>query len=151
MREALWMAMALVMGAVLPLQAMINANLRAGLATTATVATLVSFAGGTLVLALVALLQPGGLQPLAGLARQPAWTLLGGPLGAAFLFGMTFLAPRLGLTALLSLVIAGQLLASIGIDHVGLGAITEQRASLNKLIGALLVVAGVVVLNLDRR
>ncbi|MGH8632116.1 MAG: DMT family transporter, partial [Burkholderiales bacterium] len=101
MPKLLLVAMALAMGTVLPIQAAVNANLRAGLASTATVATLVSFAGGTLVLAVAALCQPGGLTPLSELGRQPVWKLMGGPLGAAFLFGMTFLAPRIGLTALL--------------------------------------------------
>ncbi len=150
MRELSWLLMALAMGAVLPLQAALNANLRAGLGSTSVLATLVSFAGGTLVLLVATLWQPAGLAPLANLGQQPAWKLLGGPLGAAFLFGMTFLAPRLGLTTLLSLVIAGQLCGSIGLDHLGLGAIAERPVGGAQLLGASLVVAGVLLLNTGR-
>jgi len=150
LRELSWLLMALAMGAVLPLQAALNANLRAGLGSTSALATLVSFAGGTLVLLVATLSQPGSLAPLANLGQQPVWKLLGGPLGAAFLFGMTFLAPRLGLTTLLSLVIAGQLCGSIGLDHLGLGAVAERPAGGAQLLGASLVVAGVLLLNMGR-
>lgn len=150
MREVPWLLMALAMGAVLPLQAAVNATLRQGLGSSVTVAALVSFASGTLVLLGVAALQTGGLARLAGIGDQPWWTFAGGPLGAAFLFGMTLLAPRLGLTTLLSLVIAGQLVASIGIDRLGLGAVDGRAVGLPQLAGAGLVVVGILLLNSGR-
>lgn len=150
MRELPWLLMALAMGALLPLQTAANASLRSGLGSTATLATLVSFIGGTLVLAVASLLQPGGVAPLARLAQQPGWQLLGGPIGACFLFGMTFLAPRLGLTVLLSLVIAGQLFVSLGIDRLGFGALAARSISPMQIAGAVLVVVGVLLVNAGR-
>lgn len=151
MRSFVLMLMALLMGAVLPLQAAINANLRAALASSITTVALISFIGGALVLLIAALLQPGALAPLVKVGEQPLWRLVGGPLGAAFIFGTTFLAPRLGLTALLSLVIAGQLIASLGIDHIGFGAIVEQKISASKVLGGVLVIVGVFIVNIGRR
>lgn len=151
MRSFVLMLMALLMGAVLPLQAAINANLRAALASSITTVALISFIGGALVLLIAALLQPGALTPLVKVGDQPLWMLVSGPLGAAFIFGTTFLAPRLGLTALLSLVIAGQLIASLGIDHIGFGAIVEQKISASKVLGGVLVIVGVFIVNMGRR
>lgn len=152
MRSFVLMLMALLMGAALPLQAAINANLRAALASSITTVALISFIGGALVLLIAALLQPGAaLAPLVKVGEQPLWRLVGGPLGAAFIFGTTFLAPRLGLTALLSLVIAGQLIASLGIDHIGFGAIVEQKISASKVLGGVLVIVGVFIVNIGRR
>jgi transporter family-2 protein len=59
-------------------------------------------------LLLVAALPGGGFRVLTGLAEQPLWKLSGGLMGALFIFGTTFLAPRIGLAALLSFVIAGR-------------------------------------------
>ena len=133
------------------MQAAANANLRAALASSITTVALISFIGGALVLLIAALLQPGALAPLVKVGEQPLLRLVGGPLGAAFIFGTTFLAPRLGLTALLSLVIAGQLIASPGIDHIGFGAIVEQKISASKVLRSVLVIVGVFIVNIGRR
>jgi len=151
MRSFLLMLTALLLGAALPLQAAINANLRTALVSSTTTVALISFAVGTLILLIAALLQPGALAPLLEIGQQPLWRLVGGPIGAAFIFGTTFLAPRLGMTALLSLVIAGQLIASLGMDHIGFGAIREQKISASKVFGAVLVIAGVLIANIGRR
>jgi len=151
MRSFLLMLTALLLGAALPLQAAINANLRTALVSSTTTVALISFAVGTLILLIAALLQPGALAPLLEIGQQPLWRLVGGPIGAAFIFGTTFLAPRLGMTALLSLVIAGQLIASLGMDHIGFGAILEQKISASKVFGAVLVIAGVLIANIGRR
>lgn len=151
MRSFLLMLTALLLGAALPLQAAINANLRTALVSSTTTVALISFAIGTLILLIAALLQPGSLAPLLEIGQQPLWRLVGGPIGAAFIFGTTFLAPRLGMTALLSLVIAGQLIASLGMDHIGFGAILEQKISASKVFGAVLVIAGVLIANIGRR
>lgn len=150
MRSFLLMLTALLLGAALPLQAAINANLRTALVSSTTTVALISFAIGTLILLIAALLQPGSLAPLLEIGQQPLWRLVGGPIGAAFIFGTTFLAPRLGMTALLSLVIAGQLIASLGMDHIGFGAILEQKISASKVFGAVLVIAGVLIANIGR-
>jgi transporter family-2 protein len=138
---------ALLAGTFIPLQAAINGKLRMELASSATAAALVSFAIGTVVLALVACMQTGTLRSLSALPHQPMWKLLGGPLGAAFIFAMTFLTPRLGLASLLSLVIAGQIIASIGFDHFGLFGLVQQKINWPKMIGAGLVIIGVLVVN----
>lgn len=144
------MLIALALGAVLPLQASINANLRVGLSSTTTVATLVSFAAGTLVLLATSLLHSSGLRSLALLGEQRWWMLLGGPLGAAFLFGMTYLAPRLGLTTRLSLVVAGQVLTSIGIDRIGLGAIAGRPFTAMHALGVVCIFVGTLLLTFER-
>jgi transporter family-2 protein len=41
------------------------------------------------------------------------------------------------------LFLAGQVIASIAIDHFGLLGVTVQPASLPRLLGALLIIAGV--------
>jgi transporter family-2 protein len=53
---------------------------------------------------------------------------------------------RLGAASLLSLVVAGQMLASSVIDHFGLLGIARHPATPSRVVGALLLVAGVVLM-----
>jgi transporter family-2 protein len=141
------MFVALLAGTAIPLQAAINGRLRLELGSSVTAAALASFLIGTILLALLAATQTGALRSLSALPKLPPWQLLGGPLGAAFIFAVTFLTPRLGLAAVLSLVIAGQILTSIGFDHIGFLGAVQQKITWSKVIGAALIIAGVIVVN----
>jgi transporter family-2 protein len=70
---------------------------------------------------------------------------LGGLLGAFFVCASIVLTPRLGTATTVGLFLAGQVIASIIIDHFGLFGITVQPASLPRLLGALLIIVGVAV------
>lgn len=137
--------MAFGVGIAMSIQAAVNSQLASSIGANSVVAALVSFACGTLVL-LVAALSKGGLGPtLAALPSQPVWKFAGGFLGAAFVFGTVFLAPRIGLLSLVVLVIAGQLLTSMAIDHFGLVHMAMRKVSWVRLSGALVVVLGVAI------
>ncbi len=130
-------------GAAIATQANINGQLAAGLGGNTIVAALISFVIGTLILASIAVARGGLLLALAAIPSQSLWKFAGGFLGAGFIFSTTLLAPRIGLTNLLVLVIAGQLFASITIDHFGLLNSVLRPVSLIKFCGALLLLAGV--------
>lgn len=130
-------------GAAIATQANINGQLAAGLDGNTIVAALISFVVGTLVLGMLAVSRGGLPVILAAITSQPLWKFAGGLLGAGFIFSTTLLAPRIGLVNLLVLVIAGQLFASITIDHFGLLGSPLRPVSLIKFCGALLLLAGV--------
>ncbi len=150
MPQLLLICMALMLGMILPLQAAINASLRNSLDASTAVAALISFGTGTAVLLCAVLLQGGAAVALSRLGKPSFWEFCGGPLGAMFLFGLTFLAPRLGLTVLLSLVIAGQLMSSMVLDQMGLGNLVVHRLTLGRVAGVFLVVIGVGLVNFSR-
>jgi len=137
--------MAFCVGMAMSIQAAVNTQLAASIGANSVVAALVSFGCGTIVLAGVAVSR-GGLGPtFAALAQQPAWKFAGGFLGAAFVFGTVFLAPRIGLLSLIVLVIAGQLITSMAIDHFGLVNMAVRKVSNIRVIGAGIVALGVAV------
>lgn len=142
------LAMAFCVGVAMSVQAAVNSQLAHAIGASSVMAALVSFSCGTLVLLCVALTK-GGLggvgATLAALPAQPPWKLLGGFLGAAFVFGTVFLAPRIGLLSLIVLVIAGQLVSSMAIDHFGLINMATRKVSGVRIAGALVVVVGVAV------
>lgn len=135
---------AIGVGLLLPLQVGVNAQLRDSLGDPIG-AALVSFLVGTagLFLLLLALRAP---LPLAETWGRTPWTYWsGGLLGAAYVAMAIILAPRLGAGTLTAAVVAGQMLTSIVLDHYGWVGFPQQSVSLERLLGAALVIAGVVL------
>lgn len=127
-------------GAMLPLQALVNGRL--GQATGSGVfASTVSFVIGTVALLLVTVAMRPALPSLAQAMSFPAWIWLGGLLGAAFVVIATIAAPRLGAAALISVVVLGQMISSIALDHYGV-LHAAQPVNLSRVAGCLLVVVG---------
>jgi transporter family-2 protein len=75
----------------------------------------------------------------------PPWMYLGGLLGAFYVSASIVLTPRLGVATTIGLFLAGQVIASIVIDHFGLFGVAVQPASIPRILGALLIIVGVAV------
>ncbi len=137
---SLGIVIAVAIGALLPLQALINARL--GTQTQGPLyASFVSFLVGTCVLGVLLLATRTPLAPGAPVASLPGWIWMGGVIGAAFVFAATLLVPKLGAGAMICLVVLGQVVASLLLDHFGvLGA--QRPADLVRVLGALLVIIG---------
>lgn len=139
----IYASLALLAGALLPLQALINARL--GHATTGGLfAAACSFLVGTIGLALVLLLTRQALPSLDTVARLPPWIWLGGVFGAAFVVVATLAIPRIGASSLVAVVVLGQMAASLALDHFGVLQ-APKPIDLLRVVGALLVIAGVLL------
>jgi transporter family-2 protein len=130
-------------GIAVSFQAAINSQMAAAVGANSVVAALVSFLCGTAALAVVAFARGGLPDALAALPQQPLWKFSGGFLGAAFIFCTVMLVPRIGLLNLVVLVIAGQLVTSMAIDHFGLVNVAMRKVSTLRLFGAVVMIAGV--------
>jgi bacterial/archaeal transporter family-2 protein len=138
----LLLLLAVLAGAVLPVQAGINAQLRVTLGNPLA-AALVSFLIGTVALVLIELGARIRLPPLAVLERAPWWHWTGGLLGAVYVGMMIVLAPRLGAATLIAAVVAGQMVTSLVLDHYALVGFAAHPLSLQRILGAALVIGGV--------
>ena len=126
-------------GAVLPVQTGVNSTLRATVGHPLW-ATIISFSVGALSAGLLLLV----LRVPAPLALPPlGWKWLGGSLGVVYIGLSLLLAPRLGAASLVGTVVAGQLLASLVLDHFGWLGFPQHLVSAPRLLGALLLGAGV--------
>ena len=137
--------LAMVAGMAVTLQTTFNGQLAKGLDGDPVAAAIFSFMVGLLSLTLVGLVRGNTLGLLAGIPAQPAWVLLGGVMGAFALLSNVILVPRIGMAALVGLVIAGQLLSSLAIDHFALMGSAHRPVSLIKLAGALVMLAGLAI------
>ena len=142
-----YLLLALAAGAMLPFQAGINAEL-AHWVNSPFRAAFVSFLVGTLVLLVVAALVFKPLPSWTRLGDAPWWVWLGGALGAIYVTGAIISAPKLGAATLVALVVAGQALASLAVDHFGWVGFEENPISVGRIGGMLLIAAGVVLVRI---
>ena len=128
-----------VVGGLIALQPAINAGLAK--ATGSLPAALVSFASGTLLLALIvaAIGQAGGLSSTFDVRW---YYLLGGVLGAAYVTMALITVSEIGAGGVAAATITGQLAASVVIDRLGVLGLQEQPLTAQRLIGVGLLLAG---------
>jgi len=140
-----YVILALMAGACAPVQAGINAQLKA-VTGDAALAALISFAVGTLALLVYALALRIPWPEGRAVFQIPWWMWTGGCLGAFLVVVSVILAFELGASTMLALMIAGQMLTSLGLDHFGLVGYPEHPTTIWRFIGVVLLVAGVVLI-----
>jgi len=130
-------------GGATALQAPTNARLATAVSSPVN-AAFVSFAVGTVALGLLAL----ALQTrpdVAAAKALPWWTWIGGLYGCVFVVAAAWGVPRLGVALTITLMVAGQLLASLLLDHFGAMGVPRQPINWSKIAGVALVIAGVLL------
>lgn len=141
----LFFVLALCAGAMMPTQAAIN-NKLAHYVQSPVLAAFVSFAVGTAALFAYILATGIPLPQLAGARHAPAIAWVGGLLGGFFVAASVTLVPRLGVALTFSLLVAGQMVVTLVIDHFGLLEVPVRTINWPRLLGVLLVVSGVVLI-----
>jgi transporter family-2 protein len=136
--------LAFLVGAGLTVQVGMNATVREALGSPI-LASIVNFVIGLLALALLAL-AGGSRIPAGGLAAVPHWAWLAGLLGAAYVAATTVLGPRLGAAVLLAIILCGQMAAALLVDHLGAIGFPQIPVTPSRLVGALLLVVGVLLI-----
>ena len=83
-----------------------------------------------------------GLGGLGGAVRVPLWMWAGGVMGLTVVFTITFAQPRIGATATIGILIAGQLAMGTAIDRFGLFGVDQIGISWPRAIGIALLGLG---------
>jgi bacterial/archaeal transporter family-2 protein len=133
--------LAFFLGGLLPIQVGVNAEL-AKYINSPILAALVSFLVGGVCLILGALIFKVPLPTLNQVTSLPTWLWGGGMIGAAVVLGSILAGPKIGALALVSLLLAGQLVVSVLIDHYGWLGFPIQKTNIQRLLGVLLLVGG---------
>jgi bacterial/archaeal transporter family-2 protein len=83
-----------------------------------------------------------GLGGLGSAFRAPAWMWLGGLMGLVVVLSITFAQPRIGATATIGILIAGQLVMGAAIDRFGLFGVDRIGISVPRAAGIVLLGIG---------
>ena len=140
-----YIVLALAAGAMMPTQAATN-NKMAIVVDSPILSAFISFLVGTIALFVYVLISGAPLGNLASAKEAPAIAWIGGLLGAFFVTAAVALVPRLGVAMTFSLIIAGQMLVTLIIDHFGLLGVPVKEVTFARLGGILLIAAGVVII-----
>ena len=88
------------------------------------------------------LTRAGGPGGRFGSALSDAW----GIFGAIFIGTAILMVPRPGAATVLALIVVSQMLGSLTFDHFGLPGVPQHPASLARLVGAVLLLVGIVLI-----
>lgn len=144
--------LAMLVGAIVPVQTAVNTRLRVSVGSPIA-ATFLSFSIAVGVSTLIAGAATATLVPdLAVPAAEPWWIWLGGFMGVMFIAGNIVLFPQLGAVQTVILPILGQVIMGLLVDALGLFNSPRLAVGPLRLLGAAVVVLGIVmVLEVGRR
>jgi len=108
-------------------------------------AALLSFLVGTLLLAILVLVQAEQRPTLSSLAVIPWYLWLGGCLGVYAISMSIYTAPKLGFLTLSGLIIFGQIAMSMIVDQFGLLGTDKTPVNWQRLLGGVVIFIGVLL------
>ena len=136
----------LIIGAMMPVQAILNTRLGKQIGGPL-MGSLMSFLVGLICLFILNLASNySAVVQLKPSSTGPWYIWLGGLLGAMFVGYITWVNQKQGMALTFALVVSGQIFISLLIDHFGLLGSAIRTITLGKVIGATLIVAGLVLI-----
>ena len=135
---------ALASGMLLPLQALINGRLAGHLQSPFLASAAQNLVGACAALLVAVIFWPPRVG-LAQFAQAPVWAWVGGVLGMVYVLGGVIVAPRVGVTTMMTCVIFGQLVASLLLDQFG---VLHARRPIDgtAIMGVALLLAGSILI-----
>lgn len=112
-------------------------------------ATTVSFGGGTLCLAVLVLAVGSG--DLHQITEASWWQLLGGIYGVTIVLSVTYAIPRLGAALTSTILMLGQIIMGGMIDTFGLMQMEAVPMARGRVMGCLIVLAGIIFVYVGKR
>jgi Uncharacterized protein conserved in bacteria len=140
-----YLLLALIAGTMMPTQAAVN-NKMAAVVDSPITAAFISFFVGTIALFVFMIATGTPLGNLASSKNAPPIAWIGGLMGAFFVAAAVTLVPRLGVAMTFSLIIAGQMLVTLILDHFGFLGLEQRPVSIPRVLGILLITGGVILI-----
>jgi transporter family-2 protein len=144
MDKLIWILVIFATGALLPVQVGLNTRL-GKIAGSPVYAALFSFIVGTVVI-LSYVLVTRQSAVWSDLKEAPVSVWLGGVIGALYITITILAFPKLGPGLMFGLIVAGQMTASLVLEHKNILVAEPAPINLMKVLGVLLIVAGVVII-----
>ncbi|MCE3229690.1 MAG: EamA-like transporter family protein [Bacteroidetes bacterium] len=140
--QFIYLILALITGALIPVQASTNASFSKSIGSPFVTGLMVLTIG--LIGMIVFVFSTGtSLPSLMQLKAAPAYSYLGGIIVAMYVVMITILVPRLGVGTSIALIVTGQILFSVIIDHFGLFDTPVRAIDVKRLMGILMMIGGI--------
>lgn len=139
--QVIFVVMAILTGAMIPFQLAFNGQLGVALKGPV-IASFFVFATGVLATGMVLLAGRSHLPDLNTLRAVPPTAWIGGIIATLYILAIVYLVPKLGVGSAAVLIIAGQLITALILDHLGAFGTSQVTISVLRLAGASLVVTG---------
>jgi bacterial/archaeal transporter family-2 protein len=143
--SSLYIALALLTGAGVAVQSLINARLRVVLGGPIW-AAIGQFLVGLLLLAVLVAVTRQPAPTFGEVPRAPWWVWTGGAFGATFIVVSIVLTPRMGTALTLASITVGQMLMALVLDHNGWLGGPVIRLSPMRLVGAAMLLGGILIM-----
>ncbi|HEY5825333.1 MAG TPA: DMT family transporter [Cyclobacteriaceae bacterium] len=144
MNKFIWIGLAFMAGAVLPFQAGLNFKLGRSIESPI-YASMISFLIGMIAVAAYILLTRQSVD-LAGFKTAPAYSWLGGVLGAFYVTVVLLAFPRIGPALTFGLVVAGQMIIAVLLDHFNVLVNQPHPITVWRVVGIACITLGVILI-----
>jgi len=138
-------AFAFVAGAFITIQAGSNSQLKKSLGVPMP-AMIINYVVGIACIVVFMTLKRDPLPSVSKAGDVPWWGWTGGMFGAVYGVAAVMLASQMGAATLTALVVTGQLISSVAIDHFGWIGFDVHPAGVWRVLGCVLMVAGLVLI-----
>lgn len=147
MNSNIYYLLAFVVGVGLSIQTGLNSQLRTALGSPIMAALISFIVGGFVLLAYAFIFQrQQSIACFANMGTIAWYKWVGGFLGAFYVAGVIFVAPQIGIANTTALVVAGQLIFALLLDHFGWLGFNQHSLSFVRVIGVGLLVLGVMLI-----
>ncbi len=144
--KILYLSLPFVVGVALTAQAVINGQLRTAI-NSPVMATLISFLVGTVFLIGIMLIINQKIPTLSELTAIAWYKYTGGIMGAFIVLAIILSIQTINPSTLFALIVTGQLLTALLLEHFALLGVRPSPINWTKIMGVILLVAGVFLIN----
>jgi transporter family-2 protein len=140
--NTLYLGLALITGALIPVQAATNAVFSKSTGSPL-VAAVVVFIIGFIAMVVLTVAMKTPTPSVQQLRSVPWYGYAGGIIVATYVVMITILVPRIGVGAAIAFIVTGQIIAAVVIDHFGLFHVTVRTLDVSRISGIVLMIAGI--------
>jgi transporter family-2 protein len=140
--DLIYLVMALITGALIPVQASTNAEFSKSIGNPF-ITGLMVFVIGLAGMVLFLLVSRTALPTTQQMVSAPLYSYLGGIIVVGYVIMISILVPRIGVGTSVAFIVTGQVIFAVIIDHFGLFNVAPRSIDLTRLIGLVMLVGGV--------
>ncbi|HWA35889.1 MAG TPA: DMT family transporter [Cyclobacteriaceae bacterium] len=140
--DFIYLVLALITGALIPVQAATNTVFSKSIGNPY-ITGLMVFIVGLIGMIVFILLSRTPLPARQQLVSAPMYGYLGGIIVATYVVMITILTPRIGVGPAIALIVTGQIICAVTIDHFGFFNVAVRQVSIARIAGVLMMIGGI--------